>query len=92
MKQMIYFQNTELPIDFRDCGPWRSYHMDASGSDEHALMQSALIAEVDQDGGEINCYSLEDAPNDVYNSACELIREALKKRDQLREKKEKETA
>lgn len=62
----------DIGIDYRDCGPWRSYRMDSYGDTREELIANATIAEVDQDGGELDCYGLADAPNDVYER-CEQI-------------------
>jgi len=69
--------DTELGIDYADCGPWRSYHLYAIGDTEREMREDASITEIDQDGGELNCYGLEDARLEVENAVTILIKEKL---------------
>ncbi len=64
-----YGVDTNLDTDYQDEGPWRSYTLSAYGDSLEELIADACISEVDQDGGELNTYSLEDAPNDVSDEA-----------------------
>lgn len=64
----------DMSIDYRDCGPWRSYSLEASGSNLEELIQDITIAETDQDGGELRCYGLEDASNEIEEVALSLIK------------------
>lgn len=59
----------ELGIDFQDEGRWRSYELDAYGDTFEDLLDSAHISEVDQDGGVIDCYGIDDVPNnEIYDA------------------------
>ena len=61
--------DTELSTPYEDSRQWRSYHLTASGRDLLELVHDATISEVDQDGGDIMSYGLEDAPQDVREEA-----------------------
>lgn len=84
MKACKYNIDTDLGIDYRDSGRWRSYQLYASGNSEAELMEDATISEIDQDGGDLATYGLEDASNEVH-AACirEIARIILEKEKQL---------
>lgn len=66
---------SELGVEYRDAGPWRSYELTAEGSTYLELLDDATIAEIDQDGGELAVYGLDDAPNEVIEAArAEILR------------------
>lgn len=67
----------ELSIDFCDEGPWRSYLLITEGYDFDQLTAEAYISEIDQDGGELDSYSIDDAPSDVGECAIELIKSIM---------------
>jgi hypothetical protein len=69
--------NIVLPVDFADEGQWRSWELDTQGASMAELIANATIAEIDQDGGELNCYGLEDASNEVANAAMTAIEEVI---------------
>lgn len=57
-----------LPIDYEDCGRWRSYEVqDACGETEEEFLNNVSISEIDQDGGEIRTYGYDDAGSAVQN-------------------------
>ena len=63
----------DLEVSFEDSGRWRSYQLVATGNDVDELLADAHIAEVDQDGGEIAFYPLEETPNKIYDVAAKII-------------------
>lgn len=72
MKVKFYIDE-DLGIDHRDSGPWRSYSISAGGNTIEELIEDATISETDQDGGELNFYSIDDASNEVGNVAMTLL-------------------
>ena len=78
--QKKYYIETELGIPYEDCGAWRSYHLMAEGNDIGELWADAHISEVDQDGGDINDYPLEDAGNDVIGAVILLLEQTTGKK------------
>lgn len=63
----------DLGIEWRDAGPFRSFNLSAQGETLSEMLEDATISEIDQDGGELDCYGLEDAPKDVEDAAFNLI-------------------
>ncbi len=68
MSKYKYEMTGDVGISYADCGPWRSYDIDGAGDTIEEFFENAVISEVDQDGGELDCYGLEDAPNEVINA------------------------
>lgn len=68
---------TDIGIDWQDAGPWRSYGVESYGDTVADVMANAVIYELDQDGGELNCYALYDANMDVREAAKKAILEAI---------------
>ena len=64
---------SDIGVDFQDEGPWRCYGVQSEGSTIEELFDNATIYETDQDGGELNCYSLEDASQEVYTAAARVL-------------------
>ena len=64
-------ENTE--VEFADCGPWRSFQLYAVGDTVRELRRSAEISEIDQDGGDLNSYELDNASNEVIKAAEAMI-------------------
>jgi hypothetical protein len=62
-----------------DTGPWRSYELEAYGNTVEEALESAYIYEIDQDGGELNLYGLEDASSKLQKVARMMIDDAAKK-------------
>lgn len=62
-------------ISYEDSGRWRSYQLYASGNDIDELMADAHIAEVDQNGDDINFYPLEESSNEIYKVSVKIIEE-----------------
>lgn len=64
---------SDIGIDYQDEGPWRSYGVQSEGSTIDELLENAYIYETDQDGGELNCYPIDDASNEVYGAAMQVL-------------------
>lgn len=71
--------DTDLVVEFRDAGVWRSYNMTAEGRTYEELEDSVTIAEIDRDGGELACYGLDEAPNDVYDAVMRVLMNEFEK-------------
>jgi len=68
-----YSIDTDLGIDFADAGQWRSYQIETSGDSFNELVQNATVSEVDQDGGTIDAYGIDDASSEIETAALRLI-------------------
>lgn len=68
-----FYIQEDLGIDYQDAGPWRSYELVTYGDDKEQLLANATIAEIDQDGGELDCYELCEAISDVAVAVEKLI-------------------
>ena len=79
-KTARYCFEGDMGIDYQDSGIWRSYYLHFYGKDLKEVLESAMISEVDQDGGEINSYGIEDATNNVQIIAYEIIESAIKEK------------
>lgn len=75
-----YSWSGDLGIDYADQGAWRSYNLETSGDSLTELAKNAVIFEIDQDGGDLNNYSLEDASSEIYNAAIKVIHDLLNKK------------
>jgi hypothetical protein len=69
----------DLGIDYCDEGPWRSYQLETYGNSLDECLKNAGIEEVDQDGGSLRFYDLEDGSNEVIEKATGIIRNAFLK-------------
>lgn len=67
----------DLGVEYQDEGPWRSYELNTNGTTIVSLELNATISEVDQDGGELRSYDLNEAPKAVQAAALKVIREAI---------------
>lgn len=79
MNKHFVIDDKEMGIIHQDAGPWRSYHLTCSGNSMPEMLQDVSITEVDQDGGDIATYGLEDACEEVRIRACHLIDEVFAK-------------
>jgi hypothetical protein len=70
---MTYSIDTDLDIEYRDNGPWRSYELQTHGDTRLELIENVTIAEVDQDGGELDCYGFDDASNEIQHKILVVI-------------------
>lgn len=70
---MKYYIEEDLGISYQDSGPWRSYSISAGGDNIDELMEDVTISETDQNGGELDCYGLDAASNDVYEIVVDLL-------------------
>lgn len=68
-----YSIDTELGIDFADEGQWRSYHLETSGDSFNEMAQNATVSEVDQDGGTIDAYGLDQASSEIETACLRMI-------------------
>lgn len=66
---MFNVDESDLGIEYHGDGPWRSYGLETSGETIEELFENATIYETDQDGGEIECYSIDNAETLVYRIA-----------------------
>jgi hypothetical protein len=58
---------------------WYCYDLTSDGSTLEELVENAVIGEVDQDGGDLDCYGLEDAPNAIQDAAMRVFEQHLGK-------------
>jgi len=72
-KPRYIIEEEELGISFQDEGPWRSWHLSTYGDSIASLIWNADISEIDQDGGSIDFYPLEDAEPDILAAAEQII-------------------
>lgn len=73
----LYGIDTELGISYQDIGPWRSYHFNTSGDSLQELIDNAVVSEIDQDGGELDCYGIHDGTYELGSLCLELIHEEI---------------
>lgn len=71
----------ELPVTpYSDEGPWRSYHVQTEGETLGELFDAAWVYEVDQDGGDLGYYKLNDCETEeVFVAAWRIIMGTFKK-------------
>jgi len=74
-----YSIDIDLGVEYLDIPPWRSYNLTACGDNIDQLLNDAMIAEIDQDGGDLNNYDIDNTPSDeirqeAINSIIELVR------------------
>lgn len=78
--RMPFFSiDTDLDLMYQDHGPWRSYRLTASGDTESELIADATIEEVDQDGGTLRVYGLEQTTNQISDLAIQEISNTILK-------------
>ena len=70
----------DIGIDYRDSGPWRYYSLITAGDTLSELMNNAVISEVDQDGGELNSYGLDNASNEIQDKVLELLTKEIERK------------
>ncbi len=75
----IQIENLDLEVDHRDSGGYRSYELSCEGNTLEQCMETAYIAEIDQDGGELDTYPLDDSDGDVFFQAVYQIKRAIMK-------------
>lgn len=68
---------TDLGVEYRDEGPWRSYELYTQGPSLYYLVMNAEIVEIDQDGGELNTYPMHAATTEVEKAAYMVIEQYL---------------
>ncbi len=62
-----------LEVEYQDEGPWRSFDLKAEGNSYEQILDDAAIFEIDQDGGELRCYGLSEASEEVRAAAMKVI-------------------
>lgn len=70
---MKYNIDTELGVDWCDEGPWRSFHLTASGNTPLELIDDAVIEAIDQDGGTLGTYTIDEYSQDTEAAALREI-------------------
>lgn len=76
-KKLYQIDDQEIDVGYQDCGPFRSYRLDSFGNSLEEMLDNATIAEVDQDGGELDCYDFYGAPDAVQAKALKMINRVL---------------
>jgi len=66
-----------LDIDYQDIPPWRSYELHFDGTNLKEILETAMITEVDQDGGALRTYGVEDASDEIQEAAYAVIQDKL---------------
>jgi len=70
---MKFTIDTDTGVKYRDAGVWRNYQLVTCGETAYECFHGATIAEIDQDGGDLDCYALEDADEKVIDAAIQII-------------------
>lgn len=70
---MFNISESDIGVEYRNIGPWRCYGLESHGETIEELFDNAVISEIDQDGEEVQSYSIEFADNDVYSAAHKYI-------------------
>lgn len=61
-----YMPDSDLETEWRDAGPWRSYHVSECAAETlKEFFEELTISEIDQDGGDLDVYGYADAPRAV---------------------------
>jgi hypothetical protein len=76
-KQPARIDCKDLGVDWQDAGPWRSFDLTTHGETLEEMRANAAISEVDQDGGELCTYGLEECSSDVERAVEREIHHAL---------------
>jgi hypothetical protein len=76
-KHETYSVDCDTGIEHRDSGPWRSYHLTAEGSTLEELLESAHIWEIDQDGGSLSDYPLDNCGTSMYDTCIDILRKEI---------------
>lgn len=69
----------ELPIDYQDAGPWRSYELETYGYDYAELLDNASISAIDQDGGELYTNSFDAVETEIQDAVERIIKQELER-------------
>lgn len=67
----------ELPTEYRDEGPWRSYRLDTHGDDLSEMLSNASITATDQDGGELYAQEYGDCDDALADDVVRVIAKAI---------------
>lgn len=74
-----YIRQGQIPgVEFQDVGRWRSYEVDQVVANSLTeAVEAITVSEVDQDGGDIDCYGFLDASYDIQVALAKLLGETL---------------
>lgn len=78
---MRYSVDTDTGYAHQDEGPWRSYEVVAEGNTLDELIADAHIFEIDQDGGNLNDYPLEETGGSLHDLAIDAIKLEIERLD-----------
>lgn len=73
MKQVKFSIDADTRVEYCDEGQFRNFQLITEGDNVDQLLDNAQISEVDQDGGELDTYPLDDARSDVIRAANKII-------------------
>lgn len=74
-----YSIDSDLGVNWQDAGQWRCYQIYSIGDSLKELYEEATISEIDQDGGEIDTYGLNECDSEVYTAAIKQLNELVMK-------------
>lgn len=75
----LYSIETDSGVSYQDSGRWRSYQLETAGDTLEELVQNATVSEIDQDGGDLNTYSLDEACTEVEQACLKIIHSEVSK-------------
>jgi hypothetical protein len=67
----------DIEVGNSEDGPFRSYFLSADGDTLDALLESAVIFEVDQDGEECVDYPIGDYSTEIYERCVSIIKNRI---------------
>lgn len=76
---MLHVAVLDIGIDYADAGQWRSYGFETFGMNKKELLDNCTVFETDQDGGELNSYSLDKASNPVYDQVKRILQKKMER-------------
>lgn len=79
MSAPLVIERQDLGIDYRDVSPWRNYELSTDGNSVEECLSNAVIAEVDQEGDDLRCYSLKDASAEIRKAVEQMIQNRFEK-------------
>lgn len=70
----------DIGVEYRGPGPWKNYALYSQGRTLDELIEEAAITEVDQDGGELRTYGIDDCCGEVEVSVLKILEEELREK------------